>query len=66
MICIHEIPSMKFAIFETQFAKVISLEIFSLKNIFSEGIFNLTNGKGLFAQKQKKLCDIRIFDKLFL
>ena len=35
LICIHEIPSMKFAIFETQFAKVSSLEIFSQENIFS-------------------------------
>ena len=35
LICIHEIPSMKFAIFETQFTKVSSLEIFSQENIFS-------------------------------
>ena len=31
--CIYEIPSMKFAIFETKFAKVSSLEIFSHKNM---------------------------------
>ena len=34
LICIHEIPSVKFSIFETKFAKVSSLEIFSHKNIF--------------------------------
>ena len=45
---------MKFAIFETQFAKVSSLEIFSHKNIFFEGIINLTYGKGLHAQKHSK------------
>ena len=35
LICIHKIPSVKFAIFETQFTKVSSLEIFSHENIFS-------------------------------
>ena len=34
LICIHEIPSVEFAIFETEFAKVSSLEIFSQENIF--------------------------------
>ena len=35
LICILETPFMKFAIFETQFAKVSPMEIFSHKNIFS-------------------------------
>ena len=35
LIYIHEITSVKFAIFETQFAKVSPLEIFSHENIFS-------------------------------
>ena len=35
LICIHEIPSMKFAIFETEFEEVSSLEIFSHENLFS-------------------------------
>ena len=35
LICIHGTPSVKFTIFETQFPKVSSLEIFSHKNIFS-------------------------------
>ena len=43
LICIHVIPSLKFVIFETNFAKVSSLEIFSHKNILSWGISNLTN-----------------------
>ena len=34
LICIHKIPSMKFAIFETQFAKVSSLETFCHENVF--------------------------------
>ena len=47
-----EIPFVKFAIFEAQFPKVSSLEIFSHKNIIShEGIINLTNDKDLCAQK---------------
>ena len=32
---IHEIPSVTFAVLETQFAKASSLEIFSHENIFS-------------------------------
>ena len=51
LICIHEIPSVKFAIFETQFAKVSFLEIFS---IFSLGIINLINGKGSYSEKHRK------------
>ena len=35
LICIHAIPSTKFVIFETQIAKVSSLEIFSHEKIFS-------------------------------
>ena len=35
LICIHGVLSVKFAIFETKFAKVSSLEIFSNKYIFS-------------------------------
>ena len=35
LICIHKIPFVKLAIFETQFAKLSSLEIFSHENIFS-------------------------------
>ena len=65
LIYIHEIP-VKFAIFETQFAKVSSLEIISREIIFSLGIINLTNGKGSNVQKQKTLPDIRIFNMLFL
>ena len=34
LIGIHKIPSVKFAISETQFAKISSLEIFSHENIF--------------------------------
>ena len=52
--CIHEVPLVKFGIFETHFAKVKSLEIFSHKNIFSKGIINLTNSKGSYAQKHRK------------
>ena len=37
LICIHIIPSVKFAIFKTQFAKVSSLEIFFHKNIVKLG-----------------------------
>ena len=45
----------KIAIFEAQVPKVNSLEIFSDKNIIShEGIINLTNDKGLYAQKTEK------------
>ena len=45
-------PFAKFAIFEAQFPKVSFLEIFSHKNIIShKGIINLTNEKGLHAQK---------------
>ena len=51
LICILAITSMKFAIFEIQFAKVSSLEIFSHKNLFSYGIMNLTNGNGSYPQK---------------
>ena len=52
LICIQEIPFIKFTIFEAQFPKVSSLEIFSHKNIIShEGSINLTNDKGLYAQK---------------
>ena len=55
MICIQEIFFVKFAIFEAQVPKVSSLEIFSDKNIVShEGIINLTNDKGLYAQKTEK------------
>ena len=44
--------SVKFEIFETQFAKVNSLEIFSHKNIFSQGIIiNLTTGFQLIFEK---------------
>ena len=49
LICIQVIPSMKFAVFETQFTKLSFLEIFSHKNIFSRGIINLTNGKGAYT-----------------
>ena len=48
MICIQEIPFVKFAIFEALFPKVSSLKTFSHKNI------NLTNDKGLYAQKTEK------------
>ena len=54
LICIQEIPFVKFAIFEAQFPKVSSLEIFSPKNISQEGNINLTNEKGLHAQKTEK------------
>ena len=50
LICIHITPSMKFAIFKTQFAKVSSLKTFSHKKILPQGII-LTNGKGSYAQK---------------
>ena len=53
LIYIHEIP-VKFAIFETQFAKVSSLEMISRENIFSLGIINLTNDKGSNVQKHRK------------
>ena len=44
LIGIHKIPSVKFAISETQFAKISSLEIFFyIKG--TKGIFNLTNSK---------------------
>ena len=56
---------MKFAIFETQFAKVNSLEIFSHENLFSKGIINLTNGKGSYAQKHRKCYLIFAFSTLF-
>ena len=52
-------PSVKFAIFETQFAKVSSLEIFSHENIFSQGITNLTDGKVSYAQKHRKRYHFR-------
>ena len=45
LICIHEIPSVKFAIFETQFAKASSLEIFSLENIF-QGYYSFNKWQG--------------------
>ena len=48
--CIHKIPAVKFAIFET----------------VGKSIINLINGKGWHAQKQKALPDIRIVDMLFL
>ena len=51
LICIQEIPFVKFAIFEAQFPKVSSLKIFSHKNIISHKSINLTNDKGLHAQK---------------
>ena len=52
LICIQKMPFVKFAIFEAQFPKVNSLEIFSHKNIIShKGIIDLTNDKGLHAQK---------------
>ena len=52
LICVKEIPFVKFAILEAQFPKVSSLEIFSHENIIShEGIINLTNEKGWYAQK---------------
>ena len=54
LICIHETPSTIFATFQTQFAKVSFLGIFSHKNIFSYGITHLTNGKGSFARKHTK------------
>ena len=55
VICIQEISFIKFAIFEVQVPKVSSLEIYSDKNIIShEGITNLTNDKGLCAQKTEK------------
>ena len=55
MICIQEIYFVKFAIFEVQVPKVSSLEIFSEKKFIShEGIINLTNDKGLYAQKTEK------------
>ena len=45
-------PFVKFAIFKAQFPKVSSLEIFSHKNIIShKDIIDLTNDKGLHAQK---------------
>ena len=51
LICIQEIPVVKFAIFEAQFPKVSSLEEFSHWNIIShEGMIDLTNDKGLYAQ----------------
>ena len=54
LIFIQDVPFVKFTIFEAQFPKVGSLEIFSRKNIIShEGIINLTNDKGLHAQKTK-------------
>ena len=52
LICIQEIPFAKFAIFKAQFPKVSYLEIFSHTNIYYEGIINLTNDKGLYAQKK--------------
>ena len=55
MICIHKIPSMKFAILETNFTKVSSLKILSHENIVSQAIINLTNGKCLYAQEHIKL-----------
>ena len=66
LICIHETPSMKLAIFNTQFAKVSSLEIFSHKNIFSKGIINLTNGKGSYTQKHQKRYLIFAFSARYL
>ena len=52
LICVQEILFVKFAILEAQFPKVSSLEIFSHENIISHaGITNLTNDKGLYAQK---------------
>ena len=55
LICIHVIPSVKFVIFETNFAKVSSLEIFSHKNILSWGISNLTNVRAcIYTQKHQK------------
>ena len=51
---IHEIPSVAYAVLETQFAKASSLEIFSHENIFSWCIINLTNGKGSCAQNYGK------------
>ena len=55
LIFIQDVPFVKFTIFEAQFPKVGSLEIFSRKNIIShEGIINLTNDKGLYAQKTEK------------
>ena len=44
---------MKFAIFETKFAKISFLEIFSHKNIILS-IINLTNVKRSYAQKHQK------------
>ena len=58
---------MKFAIPETQFAKVSSLEIFSHQNIFFYGIIHLIKWQGLAHLKtQQKFPDIRIFGTLFL
>ena len=55
LICVQEIPFVKFAILVAQLPKVSSLEIFSHENIIShEGIINLTNDKGLYAQKTEK------------
>ena len=64
---------MKFAIFKNQFEKASSLEIFSHENIFliyiyifNKGIINLTNGKGLYAQKcQKRYLIFAFFGTLF-
>ena len=64
LICIHIIPSVKFAIFETKFAKVSSLVIFSHENILSSGIINVTNVKRIKISKAKP--DIRIFGTLFI
>ena len=55
LICVQEIPFVNIAIFKAEFPKVSSLEILSHKNIIShEGIINLTNDKGLYAQKHRK------------
>ena len=53
LISFYIMPSVKFAIFETRFAKVSSQEIFSHENILSWDI-NLTNVKSSYAQKHQK------------
>ena len=59
LICIHIIPSVKFAIFETKFAKVSSLVIFSHENILSSGTINLTNVKSKNIESETRYSHFR-------